>query len=42
MTDKDPIARLEHALEQLGAEHQPPPGWEARVLAAVEPRPRRR
>jgi hypothetical protein len=36
------MARLEHALEQLGAEHEPPRGWEARVLAAVEPKPRRR
>ncbi|TMQ08936.1 MAG: hypothetical protein E6J90_39005 [Deltaproteobacteria bacterium] len=42
MNDKEPIARLEHALEQLGAEHEPPRGWEARVLAAVEPKPRRR
>jgi hypothetical protein len=36
----DPITRLEHAIEQLGADLEPPPGWEARVLAAVEPRRR--
>ena len=33
--------RIEEALVRLGAEHEPPPGWEARVLAAVRP-PRRR
>jgi predicted DNA-binding protein (UPF0251 family) len=27
--------RIEDALAQLGAEHEPPPGWEARVLAAT-------
>lgn len=42
MSEQEPITRIERALEQLGAEHEPPPGWEARVLAAVEPRPRRR
>jgi len=36
----DPTTRLEHAIEQLGADLEPPPGWEARVLAAVEPRRR--
>jgi hypothetical protein len=36
----DPITRLEQAIEQLGAGLEPPPGWEARVLAAVEPRRR--
>lgn len=36
----DPITRLEQAIEQLGADLEPPPGWEARVLAAVEPRRR--
>ncbi len=36
----DPNKRLEHAIEQLGADLEPPPGWEARVLAAVEPRRR--
>lgn len=34
----DPSDRLERAIAQLGAEHEPPAGWEARVLAAVEPR----
>jgi hypothetical protein len=38
----DPIERLERALGQLGVEHEPPHGWEERVLAAIEPRPRRR
>jgi hypothetical protein len=38
----DRIERLEQALEQLGAEYEPPRGWEARVLAAVSPRPKRR
>lgn len=33
----DPNRRLEHAIKQLGADLEPPPGWEARVLAAVEP-----
>lgn len=32
--------RLERAIEQLGAGLEPPPGWEARVLAAIEPRRR--
>ena len=36
----DPTTRLEQAIEQLGADLEPPPGWEARVLAAVEPRRR--
>jgi hypothetical protein len=29
------------ALELVGREHEPPPGWEARVLAAVQARPNR-
>jgi hypothetical protein len=33
--------RIEAALARLGAEHEPPVGWEARVLAAVSA-PRRR
>jgi diadenosine tetraphosphatase ApaH/serine/threonine PP2A family protein phosphatase len=37
----DPTDRLIRGLEQLGAEHEPPPGWEARVLRALAPRPRR-
>jgi hypothetical protein len=36
------IARLEAALARLGAEHEPPAGWEARVLAAVGTTERRR
>jgi hypothetical protein len=32
----DPSRRLEAALERLGAEHVPPTGWEARVLAAID------
>jgi len=35
-------ARIEAALSRLGAEHEPPPGWEARVLAALGPERRRR
>jgi len=31
----DPIARVEAALEQLGAEYEPPPGWDTRVLTVV-------
>jgi hypothetical protein len=31
--------RMEDALERLGREHEPPPGWEARVLAQVQARP---
>jgi hypothetical protein len=37
----EPIARIEAALTRLGAEHEPPPGWEARVLAATARRTRR-
>jgi hypothetical protein len=37
----DPIERIEAALAKLGAEHEPPAGWEARVLAATSS-PRRR
>lgn len=33
--------RIEAALARLGAEHEPPVGWEARVLAAVAPTRRR-
>lgn len=29
------MARIEAALAGLGTEHEPPPGWETRVLAAV-------
>lgn len=36
----EPIARIEAALAGLGAEHEPPAGWEARVLAATAPRTR--
>lgn len=36
------IKRIEAALAQLGSEHQPPAGWQARVLAAVAAPPRRR
>jgi len=35
------LERIEAALSRLGAEHEPPPGWEARVLAATAP-PRKR
>jgi hypothetical protein len=34
----EPIARIEAALRDLGADHEPPVGWEARVLAATAPR----
>lgn len=37
----DPIRRIEDALAGLGAEHEPPRGWEARVLAATTARRRR-
>lgn len=38
----EPISRIEAALAGLGAEHEPPVGWEARVLAATAaPTPRR-
>jgi hypothetical protein len=36
-----PIARIEAALSQFGREHEPPAGWEVRVLAATAA-PRRR
>jgi hypothetical protein len=35
------IARMEAALQRLGAEHEPPWGWETRVLAATRQRSRR-
>jgi hypothetical protein len=38
----EPIARIEAALARLGAEHEPPAGWEARVLAATVERKRAR
>jgi len=38
----EPIARIEAALTRLGAEHEPPVGWQARVLAATAPRRQRR
>ncbi|HEX7839608.1 MAG TPA: hypothetical protein VF469_19165 [Kofleriaceae bacterium] len=34
--------RITRALAQLGAEHEPPAGWEDRVLAAIEDPPERR
>jgi hypothetical protein len=37
----EPIARIEAALKRLGEEHQPPVGWEARVLAATATPPAR-
>jgi hypothetical protein len=36
------IERIEAALARLGAEHEPPVGWENRVMAAVGAAPRRR
>lgn len=38
---RDSIERIEAALARLGEEHEPPAGWEARVLAAAAP-PRKR
>ena len=37
-----PTDRIEAALAQLGGEHEPPVGWEVRVLAAVGATRRRR
>jgi hypothetical protein len=37
----EPIARIEAALTRLGAEHEPPVGWQARVLAATATRKQR-
>jgi len=34
----EPIARIEAALTGLGAEHEPPVGWQSRVLAAATTR----
>lgn len=31
----EPIERIEAALRDLGADHEPPAGWQARVLAAT-------
>jgi hypothetical protein len=33
--DREPIDRIEAALSRLGAQHEPPVGWEAKVLAAT-------
>ena len=41
-TGTEPLSRIEAALEHLGEELEPPPGWEARVLAATAPPPQRR
>jgi len=44
----DPSTRLVRAIERLGADHQPPAGWQDRVVAAIAvrrrwwSRPRRR
>ena len=38
----DPITRIEGEIAKLGAEHEPPAGWQARVLAATAPRRRAR
>jgi hypothetical protein len=40
--DERATERIEAALARLGAEHEPPVGWEARVLAAVGATRRRR
>jgi hypothetical protein len=32
----EPISRVEAALARLGAEHEPPAGWEGKVLAQIE------
>jgi hypothetical protein len=32
----EPVSRIEAALARLGAEHEPPAGWEAKVLAQIE------
>jgi hypothetical protein len=31
----EPTTRIEAALSQLGSQHEPPAGWEARVIAAT-------
>ncbi len=32
--------RIEEGISQLGSEHEPPPGWEGRVIAGCNgPRP---
>lgn len=36
---RDPIERIEDGLRGLGAEHEPPAGWDKRVLDATAPRP---
>ena len=36
----DPITRIEGEIAKLGAEHEPPAGWQARVLAATAPKRR--
>ena len=38
----DPITRLEGELAKVGSEHEPPPGRQARVLAATAAPPKRR
>ena len=31
----DPMVRMEAALQRLGAEYEPPPGWDTRVLTVI-------
>ena len=42
MSDGSSNDRIEQAIRGLGAEHEPPAGWEARVLAATAERSTRR
>lgn len=40
MTSDEQTQRIRRGIAQLGAEHEPPAGWEERVLSEVQ-RPRR-
>lgn len=43
MTEPDQLdERIAQQLARLGEDHEPPPGWQVRVLAAIAERPRRR
>lgn len=39
---RDPIERIEEGLTKLGAEHEPPAGWERRVVVEADRRLARR
>jgi hypothetical protein len=39
LADRHATARIESCLAKVGAEHEPPDGWESRVISATVGRP---